>query len=101
MNSEVKKGLLLGLFLLTALSFAWSLFFTDENMQKLTEARDGKDLSKVVIIKQINSPLLPWAKDPSKRGLRVVTLSPPQGPPKMARPPPPRLPGNPGHTPLP
>nr|XP_023871414.1 uncharacterized protein LOC111984011 [Quercus suber] len=102
MNSEVKRGLLLGLFLLTALSFAWSLFFTDENMQKLTEARDGKELSGVFIIKQINSPPLPWAKDPSKRRLRAVTLSRPPPPPAyIPRPPPPRPRGNPGHTPLP
>ncbi|KAK9995308.1 hypothetical protein SO802_019994 [Lithocarpus litseifolius] len=60
MNSEVKRGLLLGLLLLTALSLTWSLFFTDENMKKLTEARDGKELSRVVFINQINSQPLPW-----------------------------------------
>ena len=34
----------------------WYLYFLDENMQKLPEARDGEELSGVVIIKQINSP---------------------------------------------
>ncbi|KAL4634577.1 hypothetical protein ACB092_04G210000 [Castanea dentata] len=59
MSSKVNRGLLLGLLLLTALSLTWSLFYTDENVKKLTEARDGKELSGVVIIKQINSPTLP------------------------------------------
>ena len=36
----------------------WYLYFLDENMKKLTEARDGKELSGVVIIKPINSPPL-------------------------------------------
>ena len=52
----------------------WYLYFLDEKMKKLTEARDGKELSGVVIIKQINSPPLPWAKDPSKRRLRAQIL---------------------------
>ena len=72
----------------------WYLYFLDEKMKKLTEARDGKELSGVVIIKQINNPPLPWAKDPSKRRLTAVTPSQPP-------PPPPRPQGNPGHTPLP
>ncbi|KAM4107768.1 hypothetical protein ACJW30_04G169600 [Castanea mollissima] len=92
MSSKVNRGLLLGLLLLTALSLTWSLFFTDESMKKLTGARDGKKLSRVVVIKQINSPPLPWAKDPSKR--RLEALVEPQ-------PPPPRPPGNPSHIPLP
>ena len=65
-------------------------------MKKLTEARDVKELSGVVIIKQINSPTLPWAKDPSKR--RLIVMKKPRRP---SSPPPPRSPGNPGHTPLP
>ena len=64
-------------------------------MKKLTEARDVKELSGVVIIKQINSPTLPWAKDPYKRRLRVLKQS------RAPSPPPPRSPGNSGHTPLP
>uniref|UniRef100_A0A7N2ML01 Uncharacterized protein n=1 Tax=Quercus lobata TaxID=97700 RepID=A0A7N2ML01_QUELO len=67
----------------------------DENVKKLTEARDVKELSGVVIIKQINSPTLPWARDPSKR--RLIVMKQPRAP----SPPPPRSPGNPGHTPLP
>ena len=70
----------------------WYLYFLDENMKKLTEARDGKELSGVVIIKQINSPPLPWAKDPSKRRLSAQILP---------QPPPPRPKGNPGHNPVP
>ena len=70
----------------------WYLYFLDENMKKLTEARDGKELSGVVIIEQINSPPLPWAKDPSKRRLRAQIL--PQPPPPHPR-------GNQGHIPLP
>ena len=61
----------------------WYLYFLDENMKKLTEARDGKELSVVVIIEQINSPPLPWAKDPSKRRLRAQIL--PQPPPPRPR----------------
>ena len=72
---------------------SWYLYSPDENMKKLTEARDGKELSGVVIIKQINSPTLPWAKDPSKRRLLARRIPP--------SPPPPRPSGNPGHTPLP
>lgn len=80
----------------------WYLYSLDENMQKLTETRDGKELSGVVIIKQINGPPLPWAKDPSKRRLKAVILSQPPPPPaKILRPPPPRPRGSPGHTPLP
>ena len=37
----------------------WYLYSLDENMKKLIEVRDGKELSEVVIIKQINSPPLP------------------------------------------
>ena len=37
----------------------WYLYSLDENMKKLIEVRDGKELSGVVIIKQINSPPLP------------------------------------------
>ena len=71
----------------------WYLYSPDENMKKIIEARDGKELSGVVIIKQINSPTLPWAKDPSKRRLLATKIPP--------SPPPPRPSGNPGHTPLP
>ena len=80
----------------------WYLYSPDENMKKIIEARDGKKLSGVVIIKQINSPTLPWAKDSSKRRLRATIL--PQSPPPPAKPsgpPPPRPRGNPGPTPLP
>ena len=70
----------------------WYLYFLDEKMKKLTEARDGKELSGVVIIKQINSPPLPLAKDPSKRRLRAQILP---------QPPPPRPQQNRGHNPLP
>ena len=70
----------------------WYLYFLDENMKKLTEGRDGKELSGVVIIKQINSPPLPWAKDPSKRRLSAQILP---------QPPPPRPRQNRGHNPLP
>ena len=73
----------------------WYLYSPDENMKKIIEARDGKELSGVVIIKQINSPTLPWAKDPSKH--RLILMKQPRAP----SPPPPRSPGNPGHTPLP
>ena len=65
----------------------WYLYSLDENMKKLTEARDGKELSVVVIIKQINSPTLPWAKDPSKRRLRAMILH--QSSHALAKPPPP------------
>ena len=69
-------------------------------MKKLTEARDGKELSGVVIIKQINSPTLPWAKDPSKRRL-LARISVPPSSHLPAKPPPPSPRGNRGHTPLP
>ncbi|KAM4107769.1 hypothetical protein ACJW30_04G169700 [Castanea mollissima] len=74
MSSKVNRVLILGLLLLTALSLTWSLFFTDENM-KLTEARDGKELSGV---------------GSSKRG-----------PYKVPAPPPPRPHPPPGPHPLP
>ena len=37
----------------------WYLYSLDENMKKLIEVRDEKELFGVVIIKQINSPPLP------------------------------------------
>nr|XP_023912354.1 uncharacterized protein LOC112023955 [Quercus suber] len=103
MSSMVNRGLLLGLLLLTALSLPWSLCFTDENMKKLTEVRDGKELSGVFIIKQINSPPLPWAKDPSKYRLRAQIQPPPPRPQALVapQPPPPRPQGNQGHIPFP
>ena len=37
----------------------WYLYSLDENMKKLIEVRDEKELFAVVMIKQINSPPLP------------------------------------------
>ena len=39
--------------------FTWYLYSLDENMKKLTEARDEKELFGVVFINQINSSPLP------------------------------------------
>ena len=64
----------------------------------LTEARNGKELSEVVFINQINSPPLPWAKDPSKRRLRVIPNGYSRVLPQSPPPPPQR---NPGPHPLP
>ncbi|XP_050257369.1 uncharacterized protein LOC126702648 [Quercus robur] len=84
MSSKVNRGLLLGLLLLTALSLAWSLFFTDENMKKLTEARDGKELFGVDLYQRSLSP-----------------FKVPGGAFKEPAPPPPRPHGSPGHNPSP
>jgi len=64
------------------LFFTWYLYSPDENMKKLTEARDEKELSGVAIINQINNPPLPWVKDSFKRSLStsVVPKSPPPPP---------------------
>ena len=62
--------------------FTWYLYSPDENMKKLTEARDEKELPGVAIINQINNPPLPWVKDSFKRSLStsVVPKSPPPPP---------------------
>jgi len=59
------------------ISVTWYLYPPDENMKKLTEARDGKELSGV---------------DSSKRSF---------GPYKVPQPPPPHSHGRPGPNPLP
>ena len=71
----------------------------------MTYVRDEEKLYEAVIVKQINSPPLPWAKDPHERGLREELKKPPSRrpqpppPPRRPQPPSPRRPGNPGPHP--
>ena len=62
----------------------------------LFRSRDEEKLYEAVIVKQINSPPLPWAKDPHERGLREEFKKPPS---RRRQPPSPRRPGNPGPHP--
>ena len=63
----------------------WYLYSPVDNMKKLIEARNGKELSGVVSINQINCPPLPQVKD--------------RAPPVSSQSPPPSPQGNPGHHP--
>ncbi|KAF3950017.1 hypothetical protein CMV_024175 [Castanea mollissima] len=93
MRLELKRGLFLAFLVLITLFLSWSLFFTGENIEKLTYVGDEEKLYEAVIVKQINSPPLPWAKDPHERGLKVELKR------KRPQPPSPRRPGNPGPHP--
>ena len=65
----------------------WYLYSPVDNMKKLTEARNGKELSGVVSINQINCPPLPYVK--GGIGPYIPAQSPPPSPQR-----------NSGHQPL-
>uniref|UniRef100_A0A7N2MN92 Uncharacterized protein n=1 Tax=Quercus lobata TaxID=97700 RepID=A0A7N2MN92_QUELO len=77
MRFDVKRGLLPVFLILTILFVASSLFFTDDKMEKLTYARESQKLSRVVIVKQRNSPPIRFAK--LEKGRIFESPPPPPG----------------------